>query len=90
MSTSQLSVVTTMPLAQAHDALAADGRIIRIRPVDPQDAAALRALYDSTGDRSLYLRFFAGGRGQIDQEVRRLTRPAAPDHWVVVALDGDR
>jgi predicted CoA-binding protein/RimJ/RimL family protein N-acetyltransferase len=90
MSISQSPVVTTMPLAPAHDALAADGRIVRIRPVDPQDGAALRALYDSSGDRSLYLRFFASGRGQIDQEVRRLTRSVAPDHWVVVALDADR
>ncbi|MGC9669774.1 GNAT family N-acetyltransferase [Planosporangium sp. 12N6] len=90
MNTSQPAVVTTTPPAQAHDALAADGRVVRIRPVDPQDATALRALYDNANDRSLYLRFFASGRRQIDAEVRRLTRPTAPDHRVMVVLDADR
>ncbi|NJC72448.1 GNAT family N-acetyltransferase [Planosporangium thailandense] len=90
MSTGRSAVVTTTPLTQAHDALAADGRVVRIRPVEPQDATALRALYDNAGDHSLYLRFFTSGRGQIDAEVRRLTRPAAPDHRVVVALDANR
>jgi hypothetical protein len=80
----------TSHTAPEHDALAVDGRIVRIRPVDPQDATALRALYDNADDRSLYLRFFAGGHGQIDQEARRLTPPSAPDHPVMVALDAGR
>ncbi len=70
-----------------HDALAADGRIVRIRPILPQDAQALRSLYENADDRSLYLRFFAPGHGQIDHEVRRLTRAEAPDHRVVGAFD---
>jgi acyl-CoA synthetase (NDP forming) len=73
-----------------HDALAADGRIVRIRAILHQDAQALRSLYENADDRSLYLRFFAPGHGQIDHEVRRLTRPEAPDHRVVGAFDDDR
>jgi acyl-CoA synthetase (NDP forming)/RimJ/RimL family protein N-acetyltransferase len=75
---------------EAHDTLAADGRIVRLRPVDERDADALRTLYDNADERSLYLRFFATGRNQIEREVRRLVRPAAPDHRVVVAFDADR
>lgn len=88
MTTRQLPSVATA--APGHDALAADGRIVRLRPVRPQDAEALTALYGGAADRSLYLRFFASGHGQIDHEVRRLTRPDTADHRVVVALDGDR
>src|SRR5439155_19092684 len=83
------SAIGSMPASSGHDALAADGRIVRIRPVASRDADALRLLYTHAGERSLYLRFFTAGHGQIDDEVRRLTRPPAADHLALVALDGD-
>lgn len=82
------ATVTTPPVA-GHDALAADGRIVRIRPVCPDDADGLRALYDMADDRSLYFRFFSSGRKRIEREVHRLTRQDWPDHRVLVALDAD-
>ncbi|MDT5035915.1 MAG: hypothetical protein QOE03_1100, partial [Micromonosporaceae bacterium] len=73
-----------------HDALTADGRIVRIRPATASDAAALRDLYERVSDRSIYLRFFyTPGPDRIDQEVRRLVRPAAIDHLALVAVEGD-
>jgi GNAT superfamily N-acetyltransferase len=72
-----------------HDALTADGHIVRIRPATPGDQTVLRGLYEQASDRNLYLRFFSYGRGQVEQEVRRLVRPPAPDHLTLVAVVGD-
>src|SRR6476469_7708317 len=79
--------VAEQPVYTGHDALAADGRIVRIRPVRPEDTDALRELYDTASDRSLYLRFFSHGRGPIEPEVRRLVRPPAADHLALVACE---
>jgi acyl-CoA synthetase (NDP forming)/GNAT superfamily N-acetyltransferase len=77
------------PTHTGHDALAADGRIVRIRPVVASDAPILQALHEHAGERSLYLRFFSPGRAQIAHEIRRLIRTPGPDHLALVALDGD-
>jgi acyl-CoA synthetase (NDP forming)/GNAT superfamily N-acetyltransferase len=73
------------------DALTADGRIVRIRPATPADAAELTALYDRSSPDSLRLRFFAvPGEAMISSEVARLVRPPAPGHGVLLALLGGR
>lgn len=69
------------------DVLAADGRIVQIRPVCPEDAPALLSLYQRESDESLRLRFFTSGRGALDREVERLVRPAGPDHVALAADD---
>ncbi|MEP6696503.1 MAG: GNAT family N-acetyltransferase [Pseudonocardiales bacterium] len=74
--------------ALGHDALAADGRIIRIRSTVPSDEPALCALHEEVGERSRYLRFFNAGTSQIGREVTRLIRPPGPNHQAVVAVDG--
>ena len=61
------------------DALTMDGRIVRVRPVRPDDRAAIRALYERASQQSMYLRFFGVGAA-LDPEVRRLVRPADADH----------
>jgi len=78
-------MITTSPAGRA--ALSADGRIIHLRPVVPEDAAELRALYGGASDESRHLRFFSLGNTQVDAEVTRLTRPAGPEHHAVVAVD---
>jgi len=83
-------MTTTTRATGGHDVLAADGRIVHIRPVWPDDATALRELYESASERSRQLRFFAAGRGQIDAEIGRLTRPWAADHQAVLAVDSGR
>lgn len=68
------------------DALAADGGIIRLRPVTAGDAAGLAALHARGSADSLRQRFFATpGAATLAAEVARLLRPPAPDHDVVVA-----
>ncbi len=73
-----------------HDALAADGAIVRIRPVVRADRAELAELYQRTSDENLYRRFMTGGRAGIDPELDRLTRPADPSHVAVLARERDR
>ncbi len=72
------------------DVLAADGRIVHIRTVLPDDAQPLRALYETVSDESRRLRFFSPGRAQIQGEVQRLVRPANADHHAVLAMDSGR
>ena len=68
------------------DALAADGSVVRLRPVTPDDATALTELYARGSADSLRLRFFgAPGQGTLAAEVERLVRQDAADHHVVVA-----
>ncbi|HEX6869603.1 MAG TPA: GNAT family N-acetyltransferase [Micromonosporaceae bacterium] len=71
------------------DALAADGRIVRLRSVTTQDADALADLHARGSTESLRMRFFGvPGRGVLATEVARLVRPAGEDHEVVVAEQG--
>jgi acyl-CoA synthetase (NDP forming)/GNAT superfamily N-acetyltransferase len=72
-------------LTPAFDAVAADGGIVRIRPVATGDADGLRELHLSASDQSLYRRFFVGGRASVEGEVARLVRPAGPDHFALLA-----
>jgi acyl-CoA synthetase (NDP forming)/GNAT superfamily N-acetyltransferase len=69
------------------DAVAADGRVVRIRPVRADDAAELSALYARAGAETLYRRFFVHGRGGIPAEVASLTRPPASDHATLVIVE---
>jgi acyl-CoA synthetase (NDP forming)/GNAT superfamily N-acetyltransferase len=69
----------------AFDAVAADGGIVRIRPVTPADEAALRELHLSASPESLYRRFFVGGNASVAGEVARLIRPASPDRIALLA-----
>jgi acyl-CoA synthetase (NDP forming)/GNAT superfamily N-acetyltransferase len=84
--------MTTAPAYtdHGHDALTADGAIVRIRPVTADDRTALAELYERASDENLYRRFMSGGRTGIGHEVDRLTRPPGPDHWTVLAWERDR
>ncbi|MEJ7726914.1 MAG: GNAT family N-acetyltransferase, partial [Actinomycetes bacterium] len=77
------------PVDPGCEALAADGAVVRLRPVGPSDADALHALMARTSDRSLYLRFFGFSRTSAEGYVDRLVRPAGKDHGVLVALRGE-
>jgi acyl-CoA synthetase (NDP forming)/GNAT superfamily N-acetyltransferase len=73
------------------DALAADGQILRLRPVSGSDADGLAALYRHGSADSLRLRFFGTpGDHAIDTEVARLVRPPADDHDAIVAEESGR
>jgi len=74
--------VTVTP---AFDAVAADGGIVRIRPVTPADEEALRELHLSASPESLYRRFFVGGHAGVAAEVARLCGPVDPDRIALLA-----
>ena len=71
------------------DALTMQGRIVHVRPVRPDDEAALRDLHERVSARSRYLRFFSAG-AMPEAEVHRLVRPADDRHVALVVEEGDR
>ncbi len=72
------------------DAVGADGGLVHIRPVVPDDADALRALHRSVSDYSLYMRFFAFSRNAAMTYVTRLVESAHSGHQALTAWIGDR
>jgi acyl-CoA synthetase (NDP forming)/GNAT superfamily N-acetyltransferase len=82
--------ITKQPEQLGTDALAADGSVVRLRPVTPDDATALSELHARGSAKNLQLRFFAvPGERALATEVARLVRPAGLDHDVVVAQQGE-
>jgi len=73
-----------------YDALAADGAIVRIRPVRAADRDELADLYRRGSEESRYRRFLCGGPGGVHDEVERLTRPDGEDHVALVAQERGR
>src|ERR1051326_1797428 len=73
------------------DALAADGSVVRIRPVRRSDAAALIDLHEEASAESLYRRFMsAAGSHAIAAEVARIVRHPSRDHAALVAVSAGR
>ncbi|WP_307814356.1 GNAT family N-acetyltransferase [Glycomyces sp. YM15] len=72
------------------DALDADGRIVRLRPVVPGDLASLIAMHEACPVADLRYRFFGSGRGVLAVEARRLVglNEAGKGTAVVVTADG--
>jgi len=62
------------------DVLLINGAIARIRPVRPEDEAALNDLYDRLSERTLYLRFFTASRLSAGQDVAKLIRTDPARH----------
>lgn len=85
--------MTAVPIDEAFpfglsgvDALAADGGIVRIRPVTPADSGSLTAMYQRGSPDNLRMRFFAvPGRRVLLSEVARLCRPMTNDHGALLA-----
>jgi GNAT superfamily N-acetyltransferase len=68
------------------DVLTARGRVVRVRPVYPDDAPALLALHKRASGHSRYLRFFSAS-ADLDGEVQRLIRAADGGHVALLAED---
>ena len=54
------------------DALAADGSVVRIRPIRAEDEEPLKALNHRVSDRTIYLRFFGFSRHGADEHAHHL------------------
>jgi acyl-CoA synthetase (NDP forming)/RimJ/RimL family protein N-acetyltransferase len=71
------------------DVLAADGSVVRIRPLREDDEAALDAMNQRVSDRSIYLRFFGISRSSADEHTHHLAT-GHDGHVALVAEYGDQ
>ena len=70
-------------------ALLADGSAVLIKPAEPTDLAAVRAMHEAMSPDNAYLRFFSISPMAADQEARRVCQEPAPGHAALLALCGD-
>ncbi len=71
-------------------ALLADGSTVEIRPADPADFGAVKAMHEAMSPDNLYLRFFNLSRMAAEVEARRVCRDPRPGHMALLALaDGE-
>jgi RimJ/RimL family protein N-acetyltransferase len=64
-----------------------DGARVPIRPICPDDAAALQAFHRGLSEQSVYLRFFAALRELADDRARYFAGADGRDRVALVALD---
>ncbi len=64
--------MTVVERMDGWDALLADGGVVHVRPLRPDDGAALRAVHRDASDRSIYLRYFGTSRVAGDQYIEHL------------------
>jgi len=86
MSTLSVAPAAGHPSFEGVDAVRADGGLVHIRPFAASDADALRALHSRVSDRSMYLRFAAGGLigvSFLGATIDRMTSPPATTVWSV-------
>jgi acyl-CoA synthetase (NDP forming)/L-amino acid N-acyltransferase YncA len=84
-------MTTTTPHLEPVDVLASDGSIVRIRPVRPDDADALRALHAGVSRRNLYLRFFTENPRSAEAYAEHLADPdPTGDRLVLLAEQNGR
>jgi acetyl coenzyme A synthetase (ADP forming)-like protein len=81
--------MTVYPAQYESDVVVRDGSTIRLRPVRPDDAPALRELHERLSAESQYFRFFAPSAGS-PSEVARLLRAGDQGQFVLVAESGGR
>jgi RimJ/RimL family protein N-acetyltransferase len=66
--------------------LLADGTDVALRPIRPDDAAALAAFNQRLSSESRYLRYFSFRRGIGERELERFTHPDGRLHAGIVAF----
>ena len=70
-------------------ALLADGSTVQIRPAEPADLDAVRAMHRAMSPDNAYLRFFSLSQVPVEAEADRVCRPPGPGHAALLALRGD-
>src|SRR5215467_10008952 len=80
----------SQPLADAAGvyALLADGTTVQIRPANPGDFEAVKAMHEAMSPSNAYLRFFSLSKAAAEHEARRISREPAADHLALLALYG--
>jgi acyl-CoA synthetase (NDP forming)/GNAT superfamily N-acetyltransferase len=82
--------VTGMPSPEetaGWDALAADGSVVHVRPVRPDDEAALIAMNKRVSDRSIYRRFLGTNRDWADEYSHHLSEAEPEDTHVALVAE---
>lgn len=77
------------PAAWAIDAVLADGGIVQVRPIRPDDAGAHRAFFAKQSPQSVRSRFFSAKSELSDREVTRFTTIDYHDRMALVAFLAD-
>ena len=67
-------------------ALLADGTTVEIRPADPADFDAVKAMHEAMSPDNAYLRFFNLSRLAAETEAKRICRDSRPGHVALLAL----
>jgi acyl-CoA synthetase (NDP forming)/GNAT superfamily N-acetyltransferase len=70
------------------DVLTADGTVVHVRPVHPDDAEAIRAMHTRMSARSLYLRYFSAVDEISDAQLRLYTDVDHVHRVCLVAVSG--
>jgi acyl-CoA synthetase (NDP forming)/GNAT superfamily N-acetyltransferase len=68
------------------DALRADGKIVHVRDLGPDDLGEIQKLHARASDRSTYLRFFTLNRAGAQQYVAKIAEPPSTDHHALGAF----
>src|SRR5260370_16039304 len=83
-----------MSMAQEEDgsghvyALLADGTTVEIRPAEPDDFDAVKAMHEAMSPDNVYMRFFNFSRRAAETEARRICRALVPGPTALLALSG--
>ena len=77
--TDRSGAAASPPAVAGWDALAADGSVVHLRPVRPEDEEALRQLHERASDRSIYLRYFTLNRDLGTRQSRHMAEAAPAD-----------
>jgi acetyl coenzyme A synthetase (ADP forming)-like protein len=72
------------------DAVLADGGTVHIRPITPEDSAALLAFHSRLSDETIHLRFFSNHRHLRPDEVDRFTHVDHVQRMALVAVLHDQ
>jgi len=70
-------------------ALLADGSTVLVRPADPADFEAVKAMHEAMSPDNLYLRFFSAGPLAAEREATRICRDGGPGRAALLALSGE-
>ena len=69
-------------------ALLVDGSTVEIRPAEPGDFGAVKAMHEAMSPDNAYLRFFSLSRTAAETEARRICREPRPGRVALLALAG--
>lgn len=82
--------VPPYPAELAGEVRTTEGAVLHLRPIRPDDAAALVEFHRGLSARSVYRRFFSAHPTLSEKEVARFTHVDYVDRLALIALDGER